>query len=353
MYINQLTFLRFLAALLVIIFHFGKDTWPFNSATISFIVNEGSIAVSFFFFLSGLVLALNYLGKQNFSTRDFFIKRFARIYPIYIVAFLFALILGMVINDAYPKGGSILLQTFSLHAWFPGKCLEINFPTWSISVEVFFYLLFPALLILLRRLGKKGAVLFILLFWAMSAGLHYLLSNYLYISDNDKIAQFILYFPLWHLNTFIMGILCAKFIIYKKEKEHTNFLLPRLLFLFGTISFFLILGTDNFIKPYTHNGLMSPVFFAIAAGLAIDKSLLTNFLSNNLFVILGNASYAMYIFQWPVFLSYTALIGIEKLSGYQFYVYVILLILLSILINLTIEKKLKQVIINKWIKTKN
>lgn len=343
-YIKQLTFLRFLAASMVVVFHFGKETWPFNSSVISSLVNEGSIAVSFFFFLSGAVLALNYLGKDNFNVKHFLIKRFARIYPVYILAFLAALLLGIILNNSYPKGGSIILQALSLHAWFPGKSLEINFPSWSIAVEVFFYLLFPFILMLLKRLGNSKAIIFIILFWIVSAVQHYIFSTHLFVPDNAKVAQFILYFPLWHLNTFLMGILCAKYILFKTQKNQTDYLVSRLFYLIGIAGFLVILGTNNFIKPFTHNGLMAPFFFMIVAGIATDKSLLTKFLGNKFFILLGDSSYALYLLQWPVFMCYSYFIGVEKLAGIFFYGYLVTLIIISCFVYIGIEKKLKAII---------
>ena len=44
-----------------------------------------------------------------------------------------------------------------LHAWVPGYSLSLNFPGWSVAVELFFYLVFAMLLLALR--GRPTAVL--------------------------------------------------------------------------------------------------------------------------------------------------------------------------------------------------
>lgn len=346
-YIKQLTFLRFLAALLVVIFHFGKNTWPFNTNIISPIINEGSIAVSFFFFLSGVVLAFNYLGKSAFNKKEFFVKRFARIYPLYLLAFISTLILGIAFKNAFPKGLSILLQLFSLHSWFPDVCLEINFPSWSISVEIFFYLMFPLILKIINRLGNLKSTILIITVWLLSILQHYFFLENLYIPNNSKIDHFIQFFPLWHFNTFLIGILCAKYILKQKESTSQYFLKPFILLSIGIIAFFILLGTDNIIKPYTHNGLMAPVFFLIIAGLAIDKSSFSTFLGNKFFILLGNASYAIYLLQWPVYILLCAIIGQEKLEGLNFYLYLTFLIIFCIVIYLFFEKKIKKMIVDK------
>jgi len=77
---NPLYILRFIAAIMVVWLHFGPNR--------NFFTTNGGEAVTFFFFLSGFVMIIansKYLtGKNlNFSKTDFYIKRFARIYPMY------------------------------------------------------------------------------------------------------------------------------------------------------------------------------------------------------------------------------------------------------------------------------
>lgn len=346
-YIKQLTFLRFLAAVLVVLFHYGRNTWPFNTNEISKIVLEGSIAVSFFFFLSGVVLAINYFNKKNLNFKTFITKRLARIYPVYLLAFFTTLILAMLINNAYPKGLSILLQALSLHAWVPGICLEINYPAWSISVEMFFYLVFPITVYLLRKLNLKQITIVISSIWIASAILHYYFVNNLYEINNIKIEQFILYFPLWHFNIFLTGILGG---LYIKNAKQNNLFKARLSYIIGIIAFLAIFLTNNPIKAYVHNGLLAPIFFLIIVGLALDKSLLTKILGNNMLVILGDASYSIYILQWPLFIVFSKILNKESLNGIYFYIYLISLIIISIIVYLFFEKNMKQIILKKLIK---
>jgi len=347
-YIKQLTFLRFLAAILVVLFHYGRYSWPFNTNEISKVVLEGSIAVSFFFFLSGVVLSVNYLYNVKFNFKTFLIKRFARIYPVYILAFIITLVLAMSINNSYPKGLSIILQILNLHAWVPGICLEINYPAWSISVEAFFYMLFPVIIFLFRRLNNTQISIIVIFIWLLSIAQHYYFVNNLYQENNIKIQEFILYFPLWHLNIFLVGMLCGIFI---KEYKISKKLSPKILYTIGILMFFVVFVTDNPIKAYVHNGLLAPVFFLIVAGLAIDKSLLTKLLGHNMLVLLGNASYSVYILQWPLFIVFSKFLNKEKLIGIDFYIYLVSLIIISIFVYLFFEKKAKHIILKKLIRS--
>lgn len=350
-YIKQLTFLRFIAAFLILIFHFGSKTAPFDLPILNEFIKEGSIAVSFFFFLSGTVLFLTYGEKPRINVRRFYLKRFARIYPVYVVAFLITLILGMVVLNAYPKGLAIILQLLSLHAWYPGSCLSINFPGWSISVEVFFYLLFPLILFALRKLSFYKQVILISLVWIISLLQHYYFIYHLHLPAGPESDQFILYFPLWHLNTFLFGILAGIIIQRMRNSGKMNLPLARTAYLLGIVLFILILVTNNPIKPLIHNGGMSPIFCLIIVGLAIDQSIITKALSHKYCILLGNASYSMYILQWPMYLILTQLFGSEELNGILFYTYLIILITISCITYLYFEKGMRNFILRKWMRS--
>ena len=352
-YIKQLTFLRFIAAFLILIFHFGAKTVPFDLPLLNELIREGSIAVSFFFFLSGTVLYLTYGEKSRINTRQFYLKRFARIYPVYVVAFLITLILGMIVLNAYPKGLAIILQLLSLHAWYPGSCLSINFPGWSISVEVFFYLLFPLILYILRKLSFAKQVVLILLVWAISLFQHYYFINHLHLTPGPESDQFLLYFPLWHLNTFLFGILAGILIQRLRNSDTLNLNTARLMYVLGIVLFVLILVTNNPIKPLVHNGGMSPIFLLIILGLALDRSIITKALSHKYCILLGNASYSMYILQWPIYIILTQVFGNDELNGISFYSYLITLITVSCLTYLYFEKGMRAFILRKWMRSEN
>src|SRR3954463_14806255 len=88
---NQLpavTGLRFVAAMHVYLTH---SELPLSGAAALILVHGGS-AVSFFFVLSGFILAFNYAGERGRIDRSkFWVARFARIYPVYLLAIVVAL----------------------------------------------------------------------------------------------------------------------------------------------------------------------------------------------------------------------------------------------------------------------
>lgn len=148
--IRSLTGLRAVAALGVYLNHFGNPSWFPNR--LSNLQNNGGFGVSFFFVLSGFVLTLNY-AKSDLNLRTYFVNRISRILPIYWFGLSLALI--YVPSDSLDSGKVFLVHFLALQSWFFDSDLGLHFngPGWSISVEMFFYLLFPILLTTLIK-GK-------------------------------------------------------------------------------------------------------------------------------------------------------------------------------------------------------
>src|SRR6187402_655450 len=97
MNIPQLTFTRFIAAICIVILHFGMLVYPFSEPYIFPFVRHLDSLVSYFFVLSGFILVIaNSSATKNAQTLDkkkFWINRFARIYPVYLVALVVVIFL--------------------------------------------------------------------------------------------------------------------------------------------------------------------------------------------------------------------------------------------------------------------
>jgi hypothetical protein len=65
MRIEQLTFTRFIAAVAVVIFHFGREVFPFQHPILQPLVLSANIGVSYFFILSGFVMIIAYNKQPN------------------------------------------------------------------------------------------------------------------------------------------------------------------------------------------------------------------------------------------------------------------------------------------------
>jgi peptidoglycan/LPS O-acetylase OafA/YrhL len=152
---------RGICALLVALFHFPAAGWL---ATNGFI--RGSyLFVDFFFVLSGFVIAHAYGERlaDGGSLRRFMITRFGRLFPLHAFMLL-ALMAFELIRWVLPQlaGGeaaftgafsvsSIFTNLFMVHGLGVEQGLTWNGPSWSISTELFAYLLFGVTVLLLGR----------------------------------------------------------------------------------------------------------------------------------------------------------------------------------------------------------
>lgn len=146
--------LRFVAALFVVVFHFG-DTAPISLQSMHGFLGRGYLATDFFLILSGFVLAKAYgagVASGKVSLGRFWLKRFARCYPthlitlaILVVMVLTAGALGMQATNAgrFDLAG-LPAQIFLLHAFGLGGG-HWNIPSWTISTMLICYAFFPML----------------------------------------------------------------------------------------------------------------------------------------------------------------------------------------------------------------
>ena len=145
--LHALTGLRFVAAATVFVHHLGgKFGFTPNQYSI------GSLAVTFFFVLSGFILTYVYHGKLSDSreVKRFWIRRFARIWPLHLVCLLLAMMViafdsKLDVANYLPK---LAANAALVQSWLPFSdwVFAFNSVSWSISTEAFFYALFPFLI---------------------------------------------------------------------------------------------------------------------------------------------------------------------------------------------------------------
>jgi peptidoglycan/LPS O-acetylase OafA/YrhL len=130
--------------------HFFIPT-PWTSPPLRFLAH-GYIAVDLFFSLSGFVMALNYSamfinGAGLATFRVFFGRRLARIYPLYVFTLIVASVLVATHHLEFRAESFSLIfwsNLFMVQNWGPWE--SMNPPSWSLSAELFAYLLFPFLI---------------------------------------------------------------------------------------------------------------------------------------------------------------------------------------------------------------
>jgi peptidoglycan/LPS O-acetylase OafA/YrhL len=293
--LNALTSLRFFAAAIVLLYHCGRHALWFMPLEIRGLMESGYDAVSFFFVLSGFVLAYSYyipgsLGVRG-GVRAFWKSRFARIYPIYVVASLIALpmyLWGLKTGTVQIRDARIALMAVPLlmQSWFLSKTISgaINLPAWSLSVEAFFYCAFPLLLRMTIRVGPivTTALAYVGLFCS------------------ESLLRHAPYFPLYHLFTFIIGIGCG---VWFRRVSLRNM---QFSFYCAALSLLGFLGFRDVIPgAFVGRPVIVPIFGILMITAASCAGTL-KFLEHRFLVLLGDASYSLYILHLPLYLLFQA-----------------------------------------------
>jgi peptidoglycan/LPS O-acetylase OafA/YrhL len=214
----SLTGLRFAAAFGVFGLHaysFVKLTDPVAQRGAQLLFDAGDLGVSFFFVLSGFVLTWSRTGAgaARGGTLRFWQGRVARIYPAYLVALALAVV-SLRVTERIPPifweplGAAAVL----LHGWYTQDFvyLGVNPVGWSLSCEMFFYLCFPLLHLLLRRLGPAAlypiALALVALTWSMPW-----IAEVAVAPEHER--WFVYIFPVTRMTEFTLGIVLARLVL--------------------------------------------------------------------------------------------------------------------------------------------
>ncbi|HLZ03217.1 MAG TPA: acyltransferase [Bradyrhizobium sp.] len=340
-FIGSLTGLRYVAAVTVAVGHGAlalRHDW-----LAQLVAQISSIGMTLFFVLSGFVLWLNY--AESFGTkplaeamRSFAIARFARLYPMYAVV-----VLGIVaLKGGDPHAvGFVLTMT---QAWFPaleGKMLVAVIPSiqhlWSISVEFFFYLLFPLICIALARVRRPATVMVL----ALVNLLAFAVAIFLFFRYGDALLQTVAprltdsgmqwltyYGPYLRVPQFLAGCLVAMIYLDRTGKPVRRaegrlvaglfWLSAAGLVLLPILLFFQPSMPDYYLAIELAVRLGEVAFFSIIM-LGASRYGLARFLSWRAVIIGGECSYSVYLLH--PFLMRIAMIGASDVMSVPEFVF--------------------------------
>ena len=181
-YLNNLTPLRGIAALLTVLYHIDLMFGAGDGFLIPTALTKGMgrmyLMVDFFFILSGFIMCYVYgklfhEGVSGANFKKFTIARFARVYPLHLITLLYLVVLFFVAaRMGQPEipiiqiantpfsilTNLLLLHSMNFHQWF-----SWNHASWSISTEWWAYMVFPFLVKPFTNLSAmgKGVVAFL------------------------------------------------------------------------------------------------------------------------------------------------------------------------------------------------
>jgi len=264
-------------------------------------VSQGAVGMTLFFMLSGFILAFTY-DLKNISTREYIIRRFSRIYPVYFLAAAITIpFLGFTSLPSWNNGASnqVLLATFAIganlllvQAWFPPLFAVWNDgASWSISVESFFYALFPTLRKFFSVSPRRARVSLCASYLVMvTVGASVTILR----PSNMSIAYSV---PIYRLGEFIVGV--ALFDVIKRhDKLQLRHISRRFLIFVLPILLVDLAYLGPRLSDYIgHDWIIIPSFAAVLVNLYSDENIVTKLLSSRFLVLLGRSSYSFYAIQ--------------------------------------------------------
>jgi peptidoglycan/LPS O-acetylase OafA/YrhL len=375
-----LTGLRFLAAFSVLFAHGtgvllqGHD---YPGSVAYWCTQASGFGMTLFFVLSGFVIHYNYAvlvtGGRLRGIAAYLWARFARLYPLYLLTLLGYVLISRKHFDFWfgdPAPFRDVLRAlpyflFSLQSWFyvpigdttlvyaVGGATSV---TWSISTEWFFYFTFPLVALLVLRSRSPRRTIVLVLAWcalwiALTTSLFdrasdinaWALERYGPIAEmrqprdefaaQDSYVFWLLSFsPYFRMGEFVLGSLIAQLYLQLRDRkvgtlENT---IGTAAFIAAVISVFIIgyfefgpeVGTNIFRKMYM-NFALAPSAALLIFCAARYRNMASRLLTSRPALLLGDASYSIYLTHFLVLMVDFKLFGPPAQSGTFFNILVL------------------------------
>ncbi|MFG3494215.1 acyltransferase family protein [Streptomyces sp. NPDC047928] len=296
----SLTGMRFIAAAMVFVFHgslerlfrdFGvQEDYAFAVAT------AGSIGVSFFFVLSGFVLTWS--ARTSDTVPRFWRRRFFKIFPNHLVTFVVALVLMAWAGQRTGLTEGVA-NFFLLQSWVPEFQFfnSVNGVSWSLSVELLFYLSFPLLIKVVRAIPENR--LWLAAAVVVAAVLLMPLVAQVFLPDQPSMMPwgpasltqiwFVYIFPLVRALEFLLGMVLAR-IVLTGRWIGLGLLPATLLVVAGYVASLYVPFLYGFVAA-----TVIPLALLIPAAATADVAGRKTWLSTRTMVWLGEISFAFYL----------------------------------------------------------
>jgi peptidoglycan/LPS O-acetylase OafA/YrhL len=295
--------MRGIAILMVILVHTSQRV-PNLSPLMGRLAEYSQMGVQLFFVVSAYTLCLSFerRSKEPYSISSFYIRRLFRIAPLYYIAIPIYFAFHIVkqhynsepISTTEPYSiVNIVANILFIHGFVPSANNNIVPGGWSIGTEMAFYLCFPLLFVISKKIaGNRPIQLFALLLFCLGANLALQLIIIRVTNNSFQNGNFFYFNIINQLPVFLVGIIAYSL---HSQKIHP-IILSRLVSIFGFLIFFAI-------PLLLWKSKMQLLFAVIPTISAISYLFLMNWIKatkrqSGLLCKIGVVSFSMYIFHF-------------------------------------------------------
>ncbi len=292
------------------------------------LLQGGFVGVDVFFVLSGYLitgLLVNELKQKNsISILDFYARRLKRLFPAMALMLIVSVFLSIwLLSGAEARAqlsSSPFVATWTSNIYFAFQAVDyfdelstkdLFLHTWSLGIEEQFYLFWPLILILASCMGRSKTrgkqiqfrrILFLFIFLFLGS----LLIAYYWTSKSPMLAFYLMPARIWQ---FSLGALAVLWLqrppMVKNLEDASNSKFPLIIVIVGLV--FIITSGVTFNTNMTYPGFWAMIpsfgaFLVIIGGLRSSTDLPQLLLTHPVLVWLGDRSYALYLWHWPIFM---------------------------------------------------
>jgi peptidoglycan/LPS O-acetylase OafA/YrhL len=309
-------------AILAVIYHhlFWIKTGPgFHSIQIGSFqffpfapLSNGWLGVNLFFVLSGFVLALPYFdGRRSVENKgdvkSFYLRRGARILPLYYACFLLCMILPITksLGDVRAFVVDMLIMATATFNFAPGMFMpKYNGVLWSLGIEIWFSVLFPFIILAMKKFGVYRVLsvgMVIALATRITGSIEPVYSFFffgnVYLSPiNDSVVG--------RLDDFLLGMTAAYLFVngklsFKAGKALLLFVSGLMLVYLGGIGWdsVYLKQAPRLVAPFINNAVNGGFFLVTISLLSMQPGLLRRLFENWFIQVTGMMCYSLYVWQ--------------------------------------------------------
>ncbi len=313
---------------------------------LSFIFENGRLAVELFFTISGLCIYYNYevrIIDRQITFEDFIVKHIRKLYPLYFITFIVVSLLqailwiqtGEVYGHQAVNVANFILGILGASSGIISSDVSFNGPAWTLMSEMLCYVMFFCVFRLFKEISRAQELLVSIVIVILSQTIIPTLQIPILNSVTSR-----------GIKSFFIGVIIAVLQTQELSEQTRRALSVICAGILMAISL-VVLGiqTSNIIVTDEY-GLACYIIVPLVVTLVLNCKTLSKILDMKLFKVLGHASYDIYLWHFPLQLLFIAVNVLIKTISFINYWILLVYFVAAVIIGI-ISGKIREKVQNK------